>query len=208
MTLIRFLSSGSRGLTKGAPPMGRYRLPEGRLIPDFGGAKNPFVSKTLPSQLRSSSAADVTARAASTQAAPPSPVPLRPAPRERVQRVLTQTWVLMRGLWSRVKPLSLQLLQWAKRMSTAIIGSIVRRTRLTSLAGSVLPQRPGPVQGELSLENVRVVRNDLTDTDYEVVRSDTSTASPIRRVPETVSVPAEPTPLGQLAERLFSQKTR
>jgi hypothetical protein len=76
---------------------------------------------------------------------------------------------------------------------------------------SVCPET-GPVQGELSLENVRVVRNDLTDTDYEVVAADTATASPVKQAPQTVPVSAkpelpEPRPLGQLADRLFSPKT-
>jgi hypothetical protein len=53
---------------------------------------------------------------------------------------------------------------------------------------------------------VRVVRNDLTDTDYEVVCSETVTGSPVRRVPQTVALPTHPRPLGRLAERLFSQK--
>jgi hypothetical protein len=73
-------------------------------------------------------------------------------------------------------------------------------------AGTVAPRAAGPIQGELSLENVRVVRNDLTDTDYEVVCSETVTGSPVRRVPQTVALPTHPRPLGRLAERLFSQK--
>jgi hypothetical protein len=63
------------------------------------------------------------------------------------------------------------------------------------------------VQAELSLEKVRVVRNDLTDTDYEVVCADTATASPIKKAPATVPVSTQPRTLGRLAERLFSQKT-
>lgn len=75
-------------------------------------------------------------------------------------------------------------------------------------ANTVAPRADGAGQGELSLENVRVVRNDLTDTDYEVVCSQTSTASPVKRVPQTESLPTPPRPLGRLAERLFSQKLK
>jgi len=58
------------------------------------------------------------------------------------------------------------------------------------------------VQGELSLENVRVVRNDLSDTDYEVVLADTATASPVRRGGGPATARAKGS-LGSLAERLF-----
>jgi hypothetical protein len=82
-----------------------------------------------------------------------------------------------------------------------------RRKRPVPFASSVAPLPGRAMQGELSLENVRVVRNDLTDTDYEVVCSETATASPVKRVPLTVPMTAEPRALGRLAERLFSQKT-
>jgi len=208
MNLIRFLSSGGRGLTKGAPPMGRYRLPDGRLIPTFGTGKNPFTSKTskvLSAQEESFSEAGVTAKAALTQAAPPSSVPL--ARSETAGNWNVRYRSFLTGLWRRLQPVSLKGFRWLKSLPSALIARLPRQKRRVPLATSSHPLPTGPVQAELCLENVRVVRNDLTDTDYEVVRAETTTASPLRKVPTTVAVPAQPRGLGRLAERLFSQKT-
>ncbi len=38
--------------------------------------------------------------------------------------------------------------------------------------------KPGPVQGELLLDEVKVMRNDLTETDLEVVRLAKKPAAP------------------------------
>lgn len=207
MSLIRFLSSGNRGLTKGAPAMGRYRLPDGRLIPDFGGGKNPFTPKTsraLPAREESSSVAGVPARAALTQAAPPSPVTFEKA--AQPVKLPSRLACAAGGLVARGQRTVIQLLSLAKRLPVAVIAKFPRRKRQEALATSSNPQFRGPVQTELSLEKVRVVRNDLTDTDYELVCSETATASPVRQVPKTVPVPTNPRPLGRLAERLFSHK--
>jgi len=211
MSLIRYLSSGSRGLTKGAPPMGRYRLPDGRLIPDFGSAKNPFTPKSLPPQDENRPADGVTARAASTQAAPPSPASL-PGPTPKSARLrLTGQRIrgLMGGLRSRMGALTSRLRAvWAliRRVPGAALERLPRRKAPVRFAATAASPVKRPVQGELSLETVRVVRNDLTDTDYEVVCSETATASPVKRVPQTVPLPVRQRPLGRLAERLFSQK--
>jgi len=207
MSLIRFLSFGSRGLTKGAPPMGRYRLPDGSLIPNFGAGKNPFTTKALPPQRDPSPAAGATARAASTQAAPPSPAPLHRALRVRAAQVFARTGPAVRAALSRIRPVWAQAVQWGRRLPAALMARMPRRKRPVPFASSVAPLPGRAMQGELSLENVRVVRNDLTDTDYEVVCSETATASPVKRVPQTVPMTAEPRALGRLAERLFSQKT-
>lgn len=188
--------------------MGRYRLPDGPVIPEFGSGKNPFTTKTLPPQEEPSSAAGVTTRAALTQAAPPSSVPLPRPSQARAAQMLARAVQGLRGSASRLKRWSVRGLLWGKRCSTMLIARIPRRTNRMPFASSTAPQPKGPVQGELSLENLRVVRNDLTDTDYEVVSMETSTASPVKRVPQTVAVPAEPRPLGRLAERLFSHKTQ
>ena len=62
------------------------------------------------------------------------------------------------------------------------------------------------VQGELTLERVKVVRNDLSDTDLEVVRSKPQTNGPERspvidKQPESMVAQAAATPL---SKRLFS----
>jgi hypothetical protein len=89
----------------------------------------------------------------------------------------------------------------------ALLWSKVRRSRRAMpLASSTPPQPHTPIQAELALDHVRVVRNDLSDTDYEVVCADTSTASPVKRVPAPVSLPTPSRPLARLAQRLFREK--
>ena len=207
MSLIRFLSFGSRGLTKGAPPMGRYRLPNGSVIPNFGAGKNPFTSSVLSPQKDSSPAAGATARAASTQAAPPSPAPSPGALRTLAAEALVRAWLVLRVAVSRLRSVWVQCVQCGRGLPARLKTRLPGRGGRIPFASSVSPQAARPVQGELTLENVRVVRNDLTDTDYEVVCSETTTASPVKRVPQTVPVVTEPGALGRLAERLFSQKT-
>jgi len=201
MNLIRFLSASSRGLAHGAPPMGKYRLPHGRVFPEFG-RKNPFGSKTSsPSLPEPTVAAGDTAKAALTQAAPPLPVespaveptPFAPAPG---RPAVGKRWVAGCGplfrLWAtRCGSLLRSVLAWRPWRARSRA-----RKRNSDLAAH------GPVQGELSLENVRVVRNDLSDTDYEVVLADTATASPVRRGGGPATARAKGS-LGSLAERLF-----
>ncbi|MCU0770896.1 MAG: hypothetical protein MUE94_03870 [Verrucomicrobia bacterium] len=209
MSLIRFLSSGSRGLTKGAPPLGRYRLPDGRVIPDFGGGKNPFASKTLPAQ--EEPAVGVTAKAALTQAAPPSPAVL-PQGADVLSRWARKGRSVVESVRSRLPQVSAagfglpRLLEGVKRFPQMALQALPRKKAPVRFAATASARVQGPLQGELSLENVRVVRNDLTDTDYEVVCSETATASPVKRVPQTVPLIPQSRPLGRLAERLFSQK--
>jgi hypothetical protein len=93
-------------------------------------------------------------------------------------------------------------------VSTAAQSVKLRAMRRRSpFARSASAKLEGPVQGEFSLDQVRVVRNDLSETDYEVVRAATATASPVKRAPETVKVSASTRrPLGRLAGRLFKHK--
>ena len=207
MSLIRFLSSGSRGLTKDAAPLGRYRLPEGRLIPDFGSATNPFNPTTLPARETSSPVSGVTAKAASTQATPSSSVPFQRAARAQTARRLPRLLAAVRRVAAYVRPRCARVVEGLRQLPAALIRRLPRRQRGATATGSTARPVSGPVQGELLLENVRVVRNDLTDTDYEVVCAGTSTASPVKRVPTAAPTAVPSRPLGRLAERLFSQKT-
>ena len=72
-------------------------------------------------------------------------------------------------------------LTWAKTEKMPILAAPAAPVRGASWAGKLNPvslfrsapapagNRPAPVQAELSLEKVRVVHNDLTDADVEVV---------------------------------------
>jgi hypothetical protein len=182
------------------------------LIPNFNSVRNPFNTKNLPSQEQSSPVTGVTAKAASTQAAPSSSVSFQEAARIRTGQWGLRIGGFLREVAARTQALGLQTFQWIGRQPAAWSARFRSGRSVARVTGPAERLSGGAVQGELSLENVRVVRNDLTDTDYEVVCSETATASPVRRVsrpaPAPTPAPAEARPLGRLAEKLFSQKTQ
>lgn len=197
MSLMRFLSSGGRGLTKGAEPMGRYRLPDGHLIPEFGKKTNPFHSKSLPPQGDSRPAEAVPAKAAQTQAALPSSSLSSKVPTgSRSQGALL----------SKTGAVARRLLGVIRRMPRAIAARVPSRKSPFPVASSTPSMPRGAMQGELSLDAVRVVRNDLSDSDFEVICAETRTGSPVSPQPQVVRLTDEARPLGRLAERLFGAK--
>ena len=73
--------------------------------------------------------------------------------------------------------------RWASRVKGLVGGR-------KGAAKSAVPRFPRePVQGELSLDNVKVLRNDLSDTDFEVV----ARPAPKKAVPVQTAAPVAPT---------------
>jgi len=120
-----------------------YRTDKRVYLPQFVSPKNPFATPASPE-----------ARIESPPLAGPPPVsPIKKA-----------------------APLT-----WAKTEKMPILAAPAAPLRRASWAGKLNPvslfrsapapagNRPAPVQAELSLEKVRVVHNDLTDADVEVV---------------------------------------
>jgi hypothetical protein len=62
-------------------------------------------------------------------------------------------------------------------------------------------REPAPVQGELSLDTLKVVRNDLSDADLEIVRA----PEPVPPPPPRASPPAETLPAGLLISRITAR---
>lgn len=134
----------------------RYRLTTQRLLPQFVPVRNPFASKR-EAELNPvpASQPDATARG----------VP----PKAGVWAAASALWRRMAGLWS----------GWRRKSSELI----ARPCRMT--AKPAIPQwgKP-PLQGELSLDRVKVVRNDLSLADMEIV--------PVKPKGPPVSLAAEP----------------
>lgn len=192
-------------MAHGAPPLGKYRLPHGRVFPEFG-KKNPFDAKpSSPSQPPPAVAAGDTAKAALTQAAPPLPVDSSPAGARPFASAAAPV-AARPAFWRRwLAGVSALPRRWATRCGSLLKSLRSWRpgpSRSRSRARHSAPTATGPVQGELRLENVRVVRNDLSDTDYEVVLADTTTASPVRREGGPAAAASRGS-LNKLAERLF-----
>ncbi len=141
MSLLRLLSTG-KSLVTVRDTESRYRLTTQRLLPKFGPTKNPF---------------------AATETAGPPVFPMPPKLETGSLSPKATARKPARLLWQRM---SLLLSEWRVKIS-----------RMLALAGP--PSEPtklaiprfcrSQVQGELSLDRVKVVRNDLRDTDLEVV---------------------------------------
>ena len=155
MSLLRLLTTG-KSLVGVRELESRYRLTSQRLLPQFGSAKNPFGN--------SASAAAEPATAPATKAVPRAPVgPLRP-------------FAGLKGAVGRAQ--SPGLFGWAKaRFAQA--GSFWKRRPATAGQPATLSLSTQPVQGELSLDRIKVVRNDLSDADLEVVQVNRSAVQPV-----------------------------
>jgi hypothetical protein len=188
MSMMHLLSAG-KSLIGLNDPGKRYRQPDPRAMPKFGSNQKFFQAKagakaqtgevTNPGKVRGDNrGATATLPKQIEQAANPSPglteMPLRsggltpasachgPIPRQRSEKPRTVPWLAKISWWLPV-------------------GKAAGRRP----AGARLA--PPPVQGELSLENVKVLRNDLSDVDLEVVAVKPKPAETRREVATAVS---------------------
>jgi hypothetical protein len=183
MSLVRLLKSG-KCLTDLKNSTSVYRMRRASLLPKFGSDKNPFTP-TAPAQLiqidapieterRDTPAAD----AGKSQQGRPISVaaPSSGRPEDAARPALSGRRPGRIRRWSRkLNPLN----WWTGRKP-------VRNPAIPDFA-------KGPVQGELSLDNIRVVRNDLCDADVDIVPAKPSRGS--------VSEAAEhPAPRAELAK--------
>jgi hypothetical protein len=140
MSLLRLLTAG-RSLVNIGDTETRYRLTSQRLLPQFGSGKNPFSGREAATAMPAS-------------AAEPSPEPTAvPANGESPSRA--------KALWLRA---AARMSGWTEKLSGRFARPNVKPTK------PAVPQFSKPaVQGELSLDQVRVIRNDLSDADLEIV---------------------------------------
>lgn len=152
MSMGRLLAAG-RSLIGAQDTSSRYRLDKRARLPKFVCTKNPFTSgsgspmptPSTPTQAMMSSTKPVTVNRVSEPAA--NPLPVVPPANSRLRRAVRR------------------LQEWC-----------VEANPLPRLAGPARsaftpPARPpvAAIQGELSLDTVKVLRNDLSDTDLEIV---------------------------------------
>jgi hypothetical protein len=154
MRLVRFLAAG-KSLVGLKDLVGRYQLPTGRTLPQFGSTKDAAGS-TLPENARQAflpdskgmvegCAKEADAASQTPQiAAQPSFGPTMPAPNPKPVEPRRERRTLMRGLFG--------WLPWYRDTTT----------RRAIPAFSKLP-----IQTELSLDNVKVARNDLSESDLD-----------------------------------------
>lgn len=197
MSLMRLLTTGKSWV--GGDEASRYRLRR-NLLPKFGSGQNPFSSprtKTASAPVPESEAGHEPEREAEPvlQSGPgespsareiPKPVTSargagvaivrKPLKREsRVRLLWGQASLWLGGCIGKINPVS-----WWSQRRRKVKPAIPRFNKT-------------PVQGELSLEQVKVVRNDLSDADLEVVPARSGAvrhkAQPVERVEAVLSGP-------------------
>lgn len=140
MSLLRLLTT-CKTLVSVQDMESRYRLTSQRLLPHFGPARNPFSSRAE---------ADSAPTPALHGGAPAGTLSPKPG-----------AWGLARALWLKTSTL------WSG--GKAKLSGLAVRPRATVAKPAISQFAKPPVQGELSLDRVKVVRNDLSEADVEVV---------------------------------------
>jgi hypothetical protein len=167
MSLLRLLTAG-KSLVGMRDAETRYRVSSQRLLPHFGAGRNPFSNreKAEPKQTESRSPGECKPNGAlkatrSTQLTGEREA----APRSRLDGRTTSAH-------SSFQQLSGALRRWTTALvdkwKTKLAGLLAKRRSRTAKPTVPRFTKP-PVQGELSLDRIRVVRNDLSDADLEIV---------------------------------------
>jgi hypothetical protein len=181
MSLLKLLATGKSWVGM-QDTNSRYRMRRANLLPKFGG-KNPFATPAPGSQpsgrlTRSVPAKLETGSLFESNSNEPAPTPApretpKPSPAREIKVPVKQPAIMATPMAAEAKPATI----------TAPVSSPKKPARWTAWVEkfnpvALLPHRgeggrgrPARkhVQAELTLEKVRVVRNDLSDTDLEIV---------------------------------------
>jgi hypothetical protein len=154
MSLMKLLSAG-RSWVGLKDPGSRYQMGKPGMLPKFGSGRNPFGAKNAAHQSDSSDRSD--------KVAAPTPVPggsqaqVRPASHSRSQIANSQE-VAKKG-------------NWASKLGV-MLGLRVKKRGAAAPARAAGPRPETRPQLELSLDKIRVVRNDLSDADVVILTAE------------------------------------
>ena len=180
MSLLRLLTAG-KSLIGGSQTVTRYRAAHQGMLPKFGGKKNPFRATARadgrpgipePAPVHAATASDLTPaeerQARRLDTAPPgAPAPAWPTLPESAGKTSAPQSPRPVG---RVGQSGVTWMQqcWADMKLLFVLKSWLPWRRSSP---KPVPQRFAKplVQTELSLDSIKVVRNDLSDSDIEVV---------------------------------------
>jgi hypothetical protein len=221
MSLLRLLTAG-KCLVGQNDSVSRYRMSDSRALPKFGSGKNPFdgaprtEAKPSTPALPAGQPESVSQRTESAgQSGSPVAVMAPSSNDEPTPKLggkvglkvgnppIWRFWEAKRqskaddsksSVSSRPEVSSAKTSSWIARLGGWLPGYSARADRVSPRPAVLNPVKQ-PVQGELSLDGVRVVRNDLSDADLEVVPAKApvaqqSTSSGRQTVEKTVAANA------------------
>jgi hypothetical protein len=179
MSLLRLLTAG-KSLVDLKNSTSRYRMQHTARLPKFGSPKNPFVARSETPSVQAAPGAAAQGRLPEHEMTPAevAAAQLKQTRRLPILAPARAGGIISRpGLVARVLNRAGQLAQRLNPLS-----------RWLNRKSSARPAFPGlgrpAVQGELSLDRIKVVRNDLNDADVEIV--------PAKPVAKTKAEPAAP----------------
>ena len=150
MSLLQLLTTG-KALEGLHDSSNRYQMTNKRLLPKFGSKRNPFAaieaaaSGELPGE-------PVPDRAPAVPAVVKSPPP----------SIFSAGTVRQSG--------DGRFAKWLGGVKTRVLGWFGKPGKVSPRPAAAVTQ-PVPSQGELLLEGIKVVRNDLSESDLEVVKT-------------------------------------
>lgn len=187
MKLGKLLAAGT-SIIKGQGNVS-YRSSKQIYLPKFVSPKNPFQPQAVQPVAETSGQTDLSPMAEEANA----PRPTRLAPPEVPVAAPIKTVAAKTQKIPALSAVSEKKSGWAGKLSPK---SILKAVAPKTIAQSSLDvQKPAETQAELSLDSVRVVHNDLSDVDVEVVPMK-SRSTPSEKKPAKKSWEA-------LGERLF-----
>ena len=201
MSLMRLLSSGRSWV--GLKETSRYVMTDPRAMPKFGSGKNPFrgtATKAEPAAMPTLPATEGNCSVTKARTGQPGnlsdrvPVALASAVPSGALRAGKPSQSAGSRLRAMISTLRNSVRQVSGKLSSIIgtlsagtaapfrkLGSLVPQRRSRPRTAAIASFAKGSLQGELSLDRIKVVRNDLSDVDLEVVRrsENVPTAAPL-----------------------------
>ena len=181
MSLLRLLTAG-KSLIGVPSTTGRYKLSDPRSMPKFRSTVNPFKSKTANADAAAGANPATPVVMPIEKAEPPqeSHASERPAEVAEIVRTTVDAAEQVEPPMAREEPSKatemaaptpapVPIPAPVAKAASGWISKVSSLKNLWSLKGRKPEQAARPVQGELSLDNIKVVRNDLSETDLEVV---------------------------------------
>jgi hypothetical protein len=168
MSLLRLLTTG-KSLVGLKNLESRYRLTTQRLLPQFGPTRNPFRSngKSEPAQTEALVPGNDVGRdpSAEVRLSADACGAARSTPLRGEQDRAVSTSVGGGRFTEALRTRAAALLGGYQ----AKLSGMIRRVRVKAAKPAIPRFTKPPVQGELSLDKIRVMRNDLSDADLEVI---------------------------------------